>query len=175
MKRHRLISFLACQRGAAAIEFAILAPLLLTLSLGTFEVASLINADMKLANAAQVIGDLVAQQSNETDAETANFCTGGQMAMTPLSSTSLTATIVSVTHTGGGETVDWQDTSCGGSPIGDAASLAAPVTPNVGDSVIIVVAKYQYNSPLSYVLASNYSLTQTTYSRPRNVTTVTHS
>lgn len=163
------------RNGAAAIEFALILPLLLILSLGMFEIAGVISADMKLANATQLVSDLVAQQSNETDSLTANFCTGGEMAMAPLSGTSLKATVVSVTHDSGGTAVDWQDTSCGGSDISNAVSLAASVTPNVGDSVIIVVTNYQYTSPLDYVLSKNYTLTQTSFSRPRNVATVTHS
>jgi Flp pilus assembly protein TadG len=162
------------QRGSIAIEFALIAPVLLTLTIGMFEVAGLVSADMKLANAAQLLGDLVAQQTIQTNTMTTNFCTGAKDAMSPLSGTPFKATIASVTHNSSGTVIDWQDTTCGGASIANVASLAATVTPNVGDSVIIVQATYSYTSPVTYVLSSTYSLTQITYSRPRNVVTVTH-
>jgi Flp pilus assembly protein TadG len=170
-----LHSFAKDQAGTAAIEFALVLPALLTLCLGMFEFASFVTADMKLNNTAQLMADLVAQQTNETNGMTSNFCTGGQMALTPLSTKTLKVTLVSVTHYSAGMSVDWQDTTCGGSTISNAVALATPVIPNVGDSVIIAQALYTYQSPVTYVLNSQYSLTQTSFSRPRNVTNVTHS
>jgi Flp pilus assembly protein TadG len=172
---HFVESFLKDQRGAAAIEFALLLPVLLTLTIGMFEMAGLISANMKLINSAQLMGNLVAQQTNETNSMTSNFCTGAQDALSPLAATSFKATVASVTHYSTGTAVDWQDTTCGGATLSNAATLAASVIPNVGDSVIIVEASYNYTSPVVFVLSSSYGLTQTTYSRPRNVTNVTHS
>jgi Flp pilus assembly protein TadG len=171
-----LHSFAKDQSGTAAIEFAFVLPALLTLCLGMFEFASFINADMKLANTAQLMADLVAQQTNETNSLTSNFCTGGQMSLAPLSTATLKVAIASVTHYSGGTSVDWQDTTCGGAAtIANAVALATPVIPNVGDSVIVTQATYSYASPVTYVLASKYTLTQTSFSRPRNVANVTHS
>ncbi len=164
------------RRGAAMVEFALILPVFLTICLGMFEVAGVVNANMKVTSAGQLLGDLVAQQTNETNTLTSNFCSGAQMALSPLSPASLKADIVSVTHYSGGTSVDWQDTTCGGaSTIANGATLAASLVPNVGDSVIIVVATYNYSSPVSYVLKSSYTLGQTMYSRPRNVTNITHS
>jgi Flp pilus assembly protein TadG len=172
----RIYTFARDQSGAAAIEFAFVLPIMLTLCLGMFEAAGLVSANMKVGNAAQLLGDLVAQQTNETNSLTSNFCAGAQIALTPLSPSSLKADIVSVTHYSAGISVDWQDTTCGGAAtISNGASLASSLIPNVGDSVIIVVATYNYASPVSYVLKSSYSLGQTTYSRPRNVPNITHS
>ena len=73
-----------------------------------FETAGVVSANMKLENAAQLMADLIAQQSNETNGMTSNFCTGAQYAMAPLSGTPLKAAVVSVTHQSGGDTVNWQ-------------------------------------------------------------------
>jgi len=162
------------QRGTAAIEFAFTFPMLLTLTIGMFEVAGFVSANMKLANTAQLISNLVAQQSIETNALTTNFCNGGQMALAPLPTTSMKVSVASVTHKTGGTAVDWVDNTCGGSGITGAVTLAGPLTPNVGDSVIIVQVSYLYASPVSYVLATSYALTQTSFTRPRNVPNITH-
>ena len=175
MIRH-LHSFLKDQTGTAAIEFAFVLPALLTLCLGMFEFSEFVSADMKLANTSQLMSDLVAQQANETNSLTSNFCTGGQMALTPLPSATLKVALASVTHYAAGISVDWQDTTCGSAAsVSNAVALATPVIPNVGDSVIIAQATYTYQSPVTYVLNSSYVLTQTSFSRPRNVTSVTHS
>jgi Flp pilus assembly protein TadG len=171
-----LHAFARNQKGAATIEFAFVVPVFLIICLGMFEAAGVVSANMKLENAAQLMANLVAQQSNETNSMTSNFCTGAQYAMEPLSGTPLKADVVSVTNSSGTDTVNWQDTTCGSaSTVSNGSSIASSLIPNSGDSVIVVVATYTYTSPLSYVLKSSYTLTQTTYSRPRNVTSITHS
>jgi Flp pilus assembly protein TadG len=47
--------------GTAAVEFALVLPGLLTLSIGCYEAANLILADLKLEAAAETAADLVAQ------------------------------------------------------------------------------------------------------------------
>lgn len=55
--------------GVAAIEFAILLPLLLLLYFGAFETARAVETHRKLASVASVIGDLIAQQNRVTTAD----------------------------------------------------------------------------------------------------------
>ncbi|MDE1904119.1 MAG: hypothetical protein KGI46_09710, partial [Alphaproteobacteria bacterium] len=133
-------------------------------------------ADMRLANAAQSVADMIAQQSNITATMMTNFCNGGQLSMTPLSGTSLKVAVAEVTNNNGTLTVDWNDTSCNNATsISNATTLATTLVPNTNDSVVIVQATYSYTSPISYVLSSSYTLTQTAYQRPYNVGTITHS
>ena len=172
---HKLIQN---QGGTALIEFALILPIMTTLFLGAFEVTRYVAADMRLANAAQVMADMVAQQTNVSDTSTSmtDFCNGAQDAMYPLAGASLKVAVASVTHTSSGTSQDWSDVTCNSAtPISNSTGLAAALTPNVNDSVIIVQATYAYTSPISYVLKSSYTLTQTSFARPRNVTTVTHS
>mgnify|MGYP003393135567 CR=1 FL=1 len=171
-----LRNFIHERNGSAAIEFALVFPVMVMMFMGMFEVPRYVSANMKLANVAQLMANLVAQQGNMTSALTTNFCTGGQMAMTPLSGTPLKVAIVSVTRGAASVTVDWQDTGCGGaSAISGPAGLVTTLIPSVGNSAIIVQATYTYNSPLAYVLSTTYTITQTAFARPRNVKTITHS
>lgn len=171
----RRLSPLADDGGSAAIEFALVLPLMISLFMGIFEVTRVVSADMRLTAATQSIADIMAQQVNVSLAESANFCNGAKMTMYPLSGTVLKAAVASVTKGASSTTVNWNDTTCGGATtISNAATLAPTLTPNVNDSVIIVQTSYSYTSPISYVLAASYTLTATAYARPRNVTTVTH-
>ncbi len=167
------------QRGTALIEFALLLPIMTTLFLGVFEVTRVVDADMRLANAAQVMADMVAQQStavSDTSTSMTDFCNGSKDAMYPLSGSSLKVAVSSVTHGSSSTAQDWSDVTCGSATaISNPTTLAASLVPNVNDSVIIVQATYAYTSPISYVLQASYTLTQTAFARPRNVTTVTHS
>lgn len=172
----RLRHLIAHQSGTALIEFALILPIMITLFLGVFEGTRIVAASMRLANAAQSVADMVAQQSNVTATMMTNFCSGGQLSMTPLPGASLQIAVTEVTNTGAGLTVDWNDTTCNSATaIANATTLATSLVPNTNDSVIIVQATYAYTSPISYVFAKSYTLTQTTYQRPYNVGTVTHS
>ena len=172
----RLQRLLTHQGGTALIEFALILPIMVTLFLGVFEGTRVVAASMRLANAAQSVADMIAQQSNITSAMMTNFCSGGQLSMTPLSGASLQISVAEVTNSGSSLTVDWNDTTCNSATaIANATTLATSLVPNANDSVIIVQATYAYASPISYVLAKTYTLTQTAYQRPYNVATITHS
>lgn len=163
-------------RGTAAIEFALILPVMLTLLFGSFEVTRVINANTRLAAAAQTMADLIAQQSSVSSTTITNFCNGEKLVMTPFSGSLLTTTVASVTNKGGTLSVDWQDTSCGSaSTITNATTMANSLVPDNGDSVIIVKAGYSYTSPVSYVLHASYALSQVAYARPQRTASIPHS
>ena len=174
--QRRARNLLTQQDGTALIEFALVLPIMITLFLGVFEGTRVVAASMRLANAAQSVADMIAQQSNITSTMMTNFCNGGQLSMTPLSGSSLKVAVAEVTNHGSSRVVDWNDTSCNSATtISNATTLATTLVPNVNDSVVIVQATYAYTSPISYVLSKSYTLTQTAYQRPYNVGTITHS
>ncbi|RYC28807.1 hypothetical protein D3273_27355 [Lichenibacterium minor] len=131
--------------------------------------------DVSGTESVESLGDLVAQQTTLMTAEMTDFCAGRRLTLAPFLGP-LTATAASVTYaTSGTRAVDWQDTTCGGATLSNALALGAAYAPNLGDSVIVVQATYVYKFPPSYTLPSSYTLTRTTYSRPRAGTTVAHS
>lgn len=168
-------TFRAEARGAVAIEFALLLPVMIAMLFGSVSAANLVRASMKVWNVAQALGDLVAQQTSLSTAQMTDFCKGGALTLAPLTG-ALSATVASVTYaTTGTRVVNWQDTTCGGTAIANALALGALYTPNAGDSVIVVQATYVYSFPPSYILPSSFTFTRTTYSRPRAGTAVAHS
>jgi len=62
----RLAAFLRDRKGVAAIEFAFIAPLLLTLYFVTMEVAQGIETNKKVSRIGSMVADLVTQQHSET-------------------------------------------------------------------------------------------------------------
>lgn len=166
------------RRALAALEFALLSPLLVMLFLGTIEVTQLIRVKTRMALAAQAIQNMVAGQSSATQASLDIAYAGGQLVMTPFAGSNLKASIASVTYSSAGaaSTVAWQTLEGGATSMSTttACTLASGLSLD-SDSVIIVQATYSYTPILSFLLSSSYTLTQVAYGRPRNATTVTNS
>ncbi|MEJ0062819.1 MAG: TadE/TadG family type IV pilus assembly protein [Alphaproteobacteria bacterium] len=74
----RLSSFMQNQNGNAAVEFALVFPIMIILFMGLFEVTYYLNVSLKLSNAAQSIANMAAQQTQVTTAIATNLCDGGQ-------------------------------------------------------------------------------------------------
>lgn len=64
--RQGLLRFAACNRAIAAVEFALILPVLLVLFLGTFEITRAIEINRKVNNAANIVADLVTQSDQAT-------------------------------------------------------------------------------------------------------------
>ena len=167
----------AARRATSAIEFAIVAPILVLLATGTVGLSEVIRAQTDLTTAAQTMAQLIATQTLVTTAQISDFCTGSLDEMVPYSTTGLKISVASVTRgaTSGTVGLDWHNESCGsGAALTSATTLAASVVPSNGDSTIVVQATYTFHNPLSLVLPATFSLTETAFARPRANTTVTY-
>lgn len=77
---------LADQGGAAAMEFAILIPVLLALYLGGFDISRKVNASSKLTQGAQTLSDLTSQETTGQDqpgSDISSFITAATAVMAP--------------------------------------------------------------------------------------------
>lgn len=162
------------QRGVGAMEFALLAPVLVTSILGLAAVSQAIRAKMLLISTASSMASMVAVQHSITGGATGtlnDFCSGAQLIMQPYAAAGLSIAIASYTlQSGPAVSQDWEyDSACkgtAGSLTKSGSTLASPLLVSTGDSVIIVQAHYDYASSFISVLPS-LTLTQTAYSRPR--------
>jgi len=57
----KLFEFRKASKGVAAVEFALIAPLLLVLFVGTVEISLLVSVDRKLSRASSTVADLITQ------------------------------------------------------------------------------------------------------------------
>lgn len=180
------------RRGTAALEFALILPILATMLLGTYEVSNLLMANMKVTAATQTAADLVAQTNKSitlTQCDLMKVANAAAQVMAPLPTDPLKISIASITYAGSpasGKTpatapaAAWQYQWNGAGTIDPTSSSVAPVLANLGtvsssssDSVIMVAVTYNYVSPISYVLGKTYLFTDTAYDRPRYVTSGT--
>jgi Flp pilus assembly protein TadG len=170
--------------GVAAIEFALVFPVMLLLFIGSFETTNLVLAFMKLEASAETAADLVAQTKVNTVLQSTDFTNitnAAKQVLTPLptSGTQLKIAYASVTYSTGAAAIDWHyevnsatAITTGNIPNGASLSNLGSQTTGSTDSVIIVELTYAYSSPLSYVLNSSYTLSESAFNRPRYVNCV---
>lgn len=165
--------------GMAAVEFALLLPIAITLFLGAFETTNAVMCYMKLISAADTAADLVAQQTTVSTTDITNYASASQMVMSPFATGSLGLVFASVTwNSSGTASVAWQQ-DVGASAVTNASIITLATSPAIlgsaNESVIVVQAKYAYTSPFAHVLPLNFTFSQNAFSKPRKVSAVPHS
>jgi Flp pilus assembly protein TadG len=165
--------------GVAAVEFALILPIMLLLFLGSFETTNLVLAYMKLEASAETAADLVAQTKVNTVLQSTDFTNitnAAKQVLSPLptSGVLLKIAFASVTYNTGSAVIDWHTEVNSATPITTANVPNSASLANLGnqangsmDSVIIVTLTYSYSSPFTYVLSSSYTLTESAFNRPR--------
>ena len=92
----KLKRFAADGRGVAAIEFAFIAPLLLTMYFVTMEIAPAIDSNKKVGRAASMIADLITQQQQITKSEVEAIMRIGQSTLNPYSRSPLNIKVTAI-------------------------------------------------------------------------------
>jgi Flp pilus assembly protein TadG len=162
------------RQGVAAVEFALILPILLLLYFGMDELTQGVLAERRAAHTASTIGDLVAQSSSITQAEVADVFNVGDTVVYPFPTTALSMRITSVVDDANGNTtVAWSQGS-GMAALGKGSTVAVPgsvVSP--GQSVIMAEADYTYTPAVGYLLHAPIPFNEVYYLRPRLSTQVT--
>jgi Flp pilus assembly protein TadG len=161
--------------GAAAVEFALIVPLLALIYFGVVEVTQAAMTEQRVAHTASTIGDLVAQSSTITAAQVTDVFTVGQSIMSPYPTTGLQMRISSLTADANANvTVAWSQGS--GMTALTKGSTVSGLSANVikaNESVVMGESKYVYSSVFGMVLPQPITFTETYYLRPRLATQVT--
>jgi Flp pilus assembly protein TadG len=157
------------QRGVAAVEFALIAPIAILFYCGFAELTMAMMAERRAAHAGSVVADLVAQTTQVTAADVTDIFNVGNAIIRPFPSTPLLLRVTSVTADANGiPRVIWsQGHGIGAMTNGVAVSGFPPGLLAVGDSVIQADVKYTYTSPLLTVLPTPLTFSQTFYLKPR--------
>jgi Flp pilus assembly protein TadG len=164
------------QRGVAAIEFALIAPFAIALYCGFAELTMAMMADRRVAHAAAVVGDLVAQSPSVSQADLNDVFQVGGAILNPFTATPLKMRITSVVaDTNGIPKVSWSQGSGMTAMTGGATVTGFPPTLlQPGDSVIQADVSYSYTSPLGLTLPAPITFINTFYLKPRQSASVTY-
>ena len=185
--RTKARSPLNCE-GAAAVEFAIVATVLVSLLLSVADLVPALLVKLKSNHATTSAADLTTQSQLLQSSDIADIYAGAKDVLAPFSNTLLVLRITSVYSDGAGHAyVHW---SCGqGTLPAYAASLLVSATPS-GDSVdtvlnrnavtyngtvystantsfVVAETQYTYTAPTQFVLKNALSMTSNAYALPR--------
>lgn len=187
--RGLLARFAWDSRGLAAVEFAFIVPLMLTMIFGTIEVSSAVAVDRKVTLVARTISDLVSQGTQVKDADLQNYFALGSVIMTPYPVTSATLTQkISAISIDGSKVakVAWSKTAtvtngvatlAAGDNTGTVVTSQIPAGLLVANTQLIwSTVTYTYAPIVKYVInAAGVPLSDQCFTRPRQSDTVSYS
>ncbi|MEN3793538.1 TadE/TadG family type IV pilus assembly protein [Fulvimarina sp. MAC3] len=147
--------------GVAAVEFALLLPILAVLYLGMFEGAKIYEGADKTNTAAESLGDLVSRTRTVSSDELNKIFAISKAIMYPLDESKFTATIsgIEIDDNGKGKVVWSKKNSGTGLAKGSSYTLPQGLKDNPSKFLVIVETQYTHESPLLHsVIASSLEI-----------------
>jgi Flp pilus assembly protein TadG len=184
------------ESGLAAVEFALILPVMLVMFFGIFETSQALTARADVVNVTSAAADLVAQESAATTADIGNVYNAANAMLYPFPVTGAQKPTIRITsiiddglgvrdpvtgvtppHASGN--VDWFCTQSGGVTLsgaapakGAAVALGQPMM-FVGSSVIRVEVGYLYKSPTTQTITGPIAMKNIFYTKPRRALQIT--
>jgi Flp pilus assembly protein TadG len=162
-------------RGVAAVEFAMLLPLMLMIFFGTIQISSAVAVDRKVSLVARTLSDLISQASTVTDTDLNNAFATGLAIMSPYASAPLQAVVseIYVYPTTLLAKVKW---SKGSNASAHACNqlMTLPTALQVPSSYLIMSeVTYNYQPVVGFdittkFVSTTFPLSDQMYTRPRN-------
>lgn len=169
--------FVKARRGLAAVEFAFIAPLLITLFFGSVEVVQAVDCRTRVTDMASTTADLVAQSTYVSTADVDNIFGAANAILFPYPTAGTQIVVSSLVDDGhGGAKVAWSQAE-NTSPLQVGSSVTVPdglIVPGSGGSVILAQIKYVYASPTAGFLKLPIDMQDRFYSKPRRSVVVKH-
>jgi Flp pilus assembly protein TadG len=179
----RARDFVRQDGGIAAVEFALILPILVVLWFGGVELTQALSVDRRLNNLASSIGDLVARSKIVTTADVDSIFDIAPGAMYPFCKTEaacntaglgMRITAVNINAAGTTATVGWsRGQGKTAYTIGQNVTSLVPATLRVPNtSLIVSEVSFTYTPAVGYVITGNVPLEDTMFFVPRLSTKV---
>lgn len=174
MRRKGLVSRLTGdERGVSAVEFALIAPVMIAFYFGMAEFCQGYMAQKRMGHVSAMVADLVAQEETVATTNLDDIFQIGGLIMKPFSTTPLKQRVSSVTQTAGIARVTWsRGRGMTGRAVNETITLPAGLISD-GESIIVSEATYDYDSPVDYLMPAVTRFSHIYYLRPRTVDNVT--
>lgn len=168
-------------RGIGATEFAIILPLMLTLFFGVLEISNGVAVDRKVTRVARALADLTTQCKSVASSDLQNSFAASGAIMSPYAPEPIQATLSEIyIDTNKIAKIQWS-TSATITQSSGVTSAALKTSPrNAGDVVTVdsnlsvadtyliwSEVSYRYTPVVGYVIKSGVTLSDQTYTRPR--------
>ena len=162
------------RRGVSAVEFALLAPVMIAFYFGLCEFSQAFMAQQRMGHTSATVADLVTQTQGVTQADIDDILSVGEVIMSPFPADSLRQRVTSLTMDDRGRAkVDWSRGD-GLSPRSPGATVTVPeglIAEN--ESIVMAEVEYDFDSPIDFVLPTLTQFSNTYYLRPRRVDRIT--
>jgi Flp pilus assembly protein TadG len=180
----RVRGLLDDRSGIAAVEFAMIFPIMVVMFFGVVELSSAISADRKATLVARTLSDLTSQMASVADADLTNFGQAAKAIMTPYPASPLVSSIteVYIDSVSGVARVQWSkgltiDTTGNVSIAptaphnqGDVVALPTTLSAAKGTYVVWSEVSYKYTPAVGYILAkTGLTFKDAAFTRPRLV------
>jgi Flp pilus assembly protein TadG len=164
--RSKLKSFKRNERGVSAVEFALLAPMMIGLYLGGVEVSEGISVDRKVTLAAGAVANLAAQSPTLSTTDMTNVLDATTTIMAPYSAVPLKITVSCISIDANRvATVKWSVTRNGTIKSGNVTLPSALQVANT--QLLFGEVSYSYMPTVGHVIKSAINLSDTMYMAPR--------
>lgn len=155
--------------GVSAVEFALIAPLMMLLYFGCIELSLMMMLDRKVTTSTATLGDLTARASQVSNDDLDEIFQATRMIFEPNDVTVARMRISSLYDDDGTTKVAWSE-GCSMTPLTTDSTIVVPanLVPS-GGTVILAEIEYDYDSVLGYFFTSSKLLKDKFYLRPRRV------
>lgn len=170
-------SLWTCAKGVAAIEFALIAPVLILLYVGSFQFADAIAASRKVTITTRALADLASQYTTINSAGAETILKASSQVMVPYGASDGTF-MVSVVKTDakGVSKISWSRKFVSGAvTTGYAAGSAFSVSGSIaapGTSIVVAEVSYAYKPMIAPTMFGQFVLSDRIYMLPRRSTDI---
>lgn len=162
------------RRGLAAVEFALIAPVMVIMFFGATELSSAVDCNSRVSRVSSTVADLVAQETTVSSTDTGNDFSAANAILYPYASSNARIIVTSlVADSTGKVTVAWSDAQNTSPRSAPPSNIPTGILP-ANSSVIYAEVTYAFTSAVPYLLGS-VNLTSSFYSKPRRSVKVAHS
>lgn len=154
------------KRGVSAVEFALIAPLLVSLYLGCVEISDGVSADRKVTLVASTVANLVAQSTTISSSDMSNILDASSAIVAPYSSSNLKITVSCISiDANKAATVKWSATRNGTALSG---TVSIPTDLQVANTQLVYAqASYAYTPVIGYTITGTLNMSEKMYMMPR--------
>ena len=161
----RLTRFARDRRGVSAVEFALVAPLMIALYFGCVEISDGVAVDRKVSLTAAALANLVAQSTSLSSTDMTNVLDASTAIIQPYSSTNLKMTVSCLSiDANKNVTTKWTATRNGGTGM----ALSVPTDLKIASTQLIFAqVSYAYKPIVGYTITGTLTLSDQMYMMPR--------